>query len=179
MEKKCNLKSIRALFLDVDGVMSDGKIIYGNGGEELKAFNVKDGMGIAYLLKQKQFIVGVITGRKSDLVARRCKELGMTFHYHGIFKKIDFYEKAKMAYGLKDEEIAYIGDDINDIPVFNRCGFSACPNDAFSYVKEQVSYVSSRKGGEGVVREVIDMILNEQNELDKFVNFYVNLPSVL
>ena len=127
-------QKIRAIFFDVDGVLTDGGIIYDNSGNEIKRFNVKDGQIISNL-KRYGFIVGAITGRDSQVVKNRCIELKLDYHEHGVSDKLTMYEDAKKRFELNDDEIAYIGDDIIDIPVLIRCGLSAAPADARSYIK--------------------------------------------
>ncbi len=161
-------KNIKAIVFDVDGVLTDGGIIYDNSGMEIKRFNVKDGQIISHL-KKAGFVVGAITGRDSQVVKNRCKELKLDFHYHGSSDKLVQYEKIKENYALKDAEIAYIGDDIIDLSILSRCGLSATPNDARSYMKENVDFVIPSKGGDGVLRDLADFILNEQGLLESII----------
>jgi len=154
-------KKIKAIITDVDGVLTDGGIIYDNDYKEYKCYNVKDGQIVTHL-KRFDFIVGAITGRESDVVKKRMEELKFTFHYHGIKDKLVAYENIKQEYGLRDEEIAYIGDDIIDLSILTRCGLSVTPQDARIYMKELVDFVAPSKGGKGVFRDVADMILQEQ-----------------
>jgi 3-deoxy-D-manno-octulosonate 8-phosphate phosphatase (KDO 8-P phosphatase) len=161
-------KKIKAIITDVDGVLTDGGIIYDNDYKEYKRYNVKDGQIISHL-KRLGFIVGAITGRESDVVKKRMQELKFTFHHHGVKDKLVEYEKIKQEYKLKDEEIAYIGDDIIDLSILCRCGLSATPQDAREYIKNEVDYVTVSKGGEGVFRDVSDMILEEQNLINKLI----------
>lgn len=161
-------KKIRAIVFDVDGVLTDGGIIYDNSGMEIKRFNVKDGQIISHL-KKAGFIVGAITGRDSLVVKNRCEELKLNFHYHGSSNKLIQYEKIKNTYNLKDEEIAYIGDDIIDLSILTRCGLSATPNDARVYMKENVDLVLPSSGGDGVLRDLADYILQEQGLLKDII----------
>jgi 3-deoxy-D-manno-octulosonate 8-phosphate phosphatase (KDO 8-P phosphatase) len=160
------------VFFDVDGVLTDGGIIYDNLGNEIKKFNVKDGLGIFHL-RRLGFIVGAITGRNSPVVAKRCEELKLDFHYHGALRKIDFYEKAKEMFALKDEQIAYIGDDLLDVPVFRQCGLSACPADARGYIQQECDLVMPSKGGEGALRDLIDLVLFEQGLFDDMLAYHL------
>jgi len=157
-------KKIKAIITDVDGVLTDGGIIYDNNYTEYKRYNVKDGQIISHL-KRMGFIVGAITGRESDVVKKRMEELRFTFHHHGIKDKLVEYEKIKQEYSLQDEEIAYIGDDIIDLSILSRCGFAVTPKDARDYMKKEVDYITPSKGGEGVFRDVADFILEQQNLL--------------
>ena len=152
------LKHICLLLLDVDGVMTDGGIIYDANGLETKRFNVKDGHGIK-MLQRSGVEVGIITGRTSIVVDNRARELGITRVYQGSLKKIDSYEDIKANTGLEDQQIAYMGDDVIDVPVLRRVGFSAAPLDALSEVRSVVDYVATCPGGYGAVREVCDHIL--------------------
>ena len=153
-----NLEKIKMLLLDVDGVLTDGSIIYDINGVETKKFNVTDGHGIK-MLQRYGILVGIITGRNSQVVSFRAKELGIDILYQGALEKINCYNEIKATYNLSDEEIAYIGDDVIDIKVLKKVGFSAAPKDALPYVLEVVDFISTRKGGRGAVREVIDEIL--------------------
>lgn len=152
------LKNIRLLLLDVDGVMTDGGIIYDASGLETKRFNVKDGHGIK-MLQRYGFEVGIITGRNSIVVDNRAKELGISLVYQGSLKKIDSYNDIKLKTGFTDEQIAYMGDDVIDVPVLRRVGFSAAPLDGLPEVRAVVDYVTSLAGGCGAVRELCDHIL--------------------
>jgi len=162
------VKKIKAIVFDVDGVLTDGGIIYDNSGMEIKRFNVKDGQIISHL-KKAGFIVGAITGRDSLVVKNRCEELELDFHYHGSSNKLIQYEKIKNTYNLKDDEIAYIGDDIIDLPILARCGLSATPNDARVYMKENVDIILPSCGGDGVLRDLADYILKEQGLLENII----------
>ncbi len=152
------LKHIRLLLLDVDGVMTDGGIIYDASGLETKRFNVKDGHGIK-MLQRHGVEVGIITGRTSIVVDNRAKELGISIVYQGALKKLESYLDVKAKTGLEDYEIAYMGDDVIDVPVLRRVGFSAAPADALFEARSVVDYVASCAGGCGAVREVCDHIL--------------------
>jgi len=160
---------IKAFLLDVDGVLTNGGITYDNSGMEYKTFNVKDGQIISHLTKMG-FIVGVITGRESQVVKNRCSELRIDFHKHGIKNKLIEYAKFKDLYNLKDENIAYIGDDIIDLCILSQCGLSITPNDARSYMKENVDIVTDSKGGEGVFRDIADYVLECQGLLSELIN---------
>ncbi len=161
-------KKIKAILFDVDGVLTDGGIIYDGNGVEYKRYNVKDGQIISHL-KKLGFIVGAITGRESDVVKNRCDELKLNFHKHGVKDKLIEYTHFKNKYSLVDNEIVYIGDDIIDLSVLVRCGLSATPNDARIYMKENVDIVTGSKGGEGVLRDVADYVLESQNLLDALI----------
>jgi 3-deoxy-D-manno-octulosonate 8-phosphate phosphatase (KDO 8-P phosphatase) len=150
---------IKAIFFDVDGVLTDGRIIYDDAGREIKAFSVKDGLIVGHL-KKAGIITGAISGRDSPTVARRCAELKIDFCHQGIIDKAAAFEKLVKHYKLKHKEVAFIGDDINDLPIFRLAGFSICPADTFDYIKEQADMVTNTKGGNGVLREVADLVLS-------------------
>ncbi len=153
-----NLKHIKLLLLDVDGVMTDGGIYYSDSGGEFKKFNAQDGYGIVKL-QRAGIQVGIITGRVSKIVKRRAEDLGITEVYQNLDNKIDAYESVKKKLNLADANIAYIGDDEFDLEVLKCVGFSASPADAIPVVTKNVHYVCTRSGGNGVVREVIELIL--------------------
>lgn len=159
--------NIKAILFDVDGVLTDGGIIYDNDGQESKRFNVKDGQIIQYLRKYG-ILTGVITGRKSQVVINRCEELKIDLHYHGISDKKGVFEKILEEQSLQAYEVAYIGDDINDLPVLVNCGLSATPADGHEAVRERVDLVLQCKGGEGALRALADLVLEARG-------FYVQM----
>ncbi len=159
---------IKAIFFDVDGVLTNGGIIYDDTGREIKQFNVKDGYIISHL-KKAGIIVGIITGRESRIVSNRAAELKLDFCHQGIMDKYAVFEKLVQFHKLKKKQVAYIGDDINDLKVLQNCGLSACPADALDYVKTNVDVITRSKGGEGVAREVSDLILASKGVLDKIL----------
>ena len=162
-------EAIKAIFFDVDGVLTDGKIIYDDTGREIKQFNVKDGQIISHL-KKAGIVVGAISGRETAAVTVRCTELKLDFCHQGIIDKGAVFEKLVAHYQLKTKQVAFIGDDINDFPAFRHAGLSACPADALFYVQEKVDVVTHAKGGQGVLREVADLILAARGEMDKIIN---------
>lgn len=151
-------RKIRMLLLDVDGVMTDGGILLGSDSVELKKFHAHDGMGIA-LAKASGMLVGILTGRDSEAVRRRAKELEIDEIQQGAIDKVKGYEAVLKKYGLKDEEIAYIGDDLLDIPILRRAGLSICVANGVAEAKRVSHYVTKNKGGEGAVREAVERIL--------------------
>jgi 3-deoxy-D-manno-octulosonate 8-phosphate phosphatase (KDO 8-P phosphatase) len=165
------LKHIRLLLLDVDGVMTDGRIIYDGNGLETKCFNVKDGHGIK-MLQRHGIEVGIITGRTSVVVDFRARELGIALLYQGALKKLECYEDVKLKTGLEDSQIAYMGDDVIDVPVMRRVGFSAAPPDALPEVLAVADFVSASGGGKGAVREVCDLILKGRGAWSEIVARY-------
>lgn len=156
-------RQVRAIFFDVDGVLTDGKIIYDSEGRELKMFDVKDGLIVSYL-KKAGILLGAITGRETPAVAQRMHELKVDFCHQGITDKADVCRKLMKHYNLKSKETAYIGDDINDLPVFDEVGFAVCPADAPVYVRDKADLVTFAKGGQGSFRELADLILIAQSK---------------
>ena len=153
---------IKLILLDVDGVLTDGSIIIDDRGVEAKRFDVRDGQGIA-LLMHFGVKVGFITGRYSNIVRRRAKELGVTIVYQGVKNKAEIYERIKRKARLKDEQIAYVGDDVPDLPVLRRVGLAITVRDGWQGLKARVDYVTESEGGCGAVREVSELLLKAQN----------------
>jgi 3-deoxy-D-manno-octulosonate 8-phosphate phosphatase (KDO 8-P phosphatase) len=164
-------EKIRAIITDVDGVLTDGGIIYDNTGNELKRFHVRDGHAIAPL-RELGFKVGAVTGRNSEVVKFRCRELKFDFHYHGIKDKFAQVEEIRQEYGLEWDEIAFLGDDTIDMPLLEACGLGVVPADAPGYVRAVADYVTSKSGGAGVLREAADIILASQGKLEQVVRKY-------
>ena len=162
------LSKIELVLLDVDGVLTDGRIIWDANGTEIKFFNVKDGHGIK-LLQRAGIQVGIITGRTSPVVDLRAKELGITLVYQGSLRKQDSYDDIKRITGLSDHQIAYMGDDVIDVPVMRRVGFAAAPSDALPEALAVADLVTSRCGGMGAVRELCDLILRCRGDWDRLV----------
>lgn len=164
-------RKIKLLILDVDGVLTDGGIILDGRGNEFKSFHVRDGHGIKMLLKQG-IVVALITGRQSKVVERRARELGITDVFQKCFKKSIAYGRLAEKYSLTDEEIAYAGDDIVDIPVLKKCGLPIAVADADESVKPFVKLITEKKGGRGAVREVCDFILKAKRMWGKIIDEY-------
>jgi len=152
------IKGIKLFLMDVDGVMTDGNITIDDNGYESKSFNVRDGHGIK-LLQRGGIKTGIITGRTSDVVKYRAKELGIGIVRQGAKNKLDVYRDVVSGEGLHDREVAYIGDDIVDLPVLKVVGFSAAVSDASSHIIPHVDYRTVNSGGNGAVREVAELIL--------------------
>ncbi len=165
------MEKIKLLLMDVDGVLTDGRIIYDNQGNELKAFDVKDGHGLK-MLQRAGIQLGIITGRSSQVVEKRATELEIEILYQGAKVKLEPYLEIQATTGLSDEQIAYIGDDIVDLPLLRRVGFSATVADAVEDVKPLVDYVTTRPGGRGAVREVCDMLLRASGHWDSLTERY-------
>jgi len=165
------LKKIELLLLDVDGVLTDGRIIYSNDGQETKAFDVKDGHGLK-LMQRAGIRVGIITGRQSQIVVQRAEELGVTYLYQGCRDKLEPYMEILEKSGLTDEQVAYVGDDVVDLPVLTRVGFAATVSDAVEDVKPYVHYIAERPGGRGAVREICDLILKQSDRWQSVAGRY-------
>ena len=149
------MKKIKMLVMDVDGTLTDGKIYIGPQGEVMKAFNVKDGYVIKHILPEMGIIPVIITGRTSAIVEYRAKELDVTELYQGVTDKLAQLKKVAEKYQLTKDQIAYIGDDVNDLECIKYCGFSACPNDAVEEVKRCVDYLCVLSGGFGIINEMV------------------------
>lgn len=151
--------------MDVDGTLTDGKIYMSATGELMKAFNIKDGYAIARL-RDYGIEPVIITGRSSEIVNQRCIELKIKELHQGIDNKSFMLRDICQKHDIDMSQVAYIGDDLNDLPCMKICGFSACPSDAMKPVRDSVSYICETKGGEGAVREFIDYLLSKQNSED-------------
>lgn len=152
---------IKMFLTDCDGCLTDGGMYYSENGDELKKFNTRDGMGFSFL-KEKGIITGIITGESAELNRRRADKLKIDILKSGCKDKLGVIMDLSSQYGIPLEEICYIGDDINDIEAINAVGFGCCPADAIKRVRDSAVYVTSVNGGEGVIREVVDVILNSE-----------------
>mgnify|MGYP000016160833 CR=1 FL=1 len=162
------LESLKLLLLDVDGVLTDGRLYYTENGEEIKVFDVRDGLGIK-LLQKAGIEVGVISGRSSKALIRRLEELGISEVHIGRNDKLRVLEEVLQRKGLKPKEVGFVGDDYLDIPVLKVVGFPATVRNAPELVKKHALYVSKKKGGEGAVREIAELILRTKGELKKIL----------
>lgn len=154
------MKNIKMLVMDVDGTLTDGKIYMGEDGEVMKAFDIKDGYGINSILPEFGIIPVIITGRTSKIVEKRAKELHISELYQGKIDKLDTLLAVMQKYDLKKENVAYIGDDVLDIPCMEQCGFVGCPADAVEEVKSCSDYVCKNIGGHGAVREFVECLIH-------------------
>lgn len=165
-------KEIKLLLLDVDGVLTDGTIVYTHSGTEMKSFNTKDGLGIR-LLREAGVEVGLITARSSEAVRRRSQDLNLIHVYQGVRNKIEAYEQILAELKLRHQEVSYMGDDWLDLPLLTRVGFSVTVADGVPEVKEAAHYVTERSGGKGAVREICDLIIEakgcRQSLLEKYL----------
>lgn len=166
------LKRIKLLALDVDGVLTDGGIIYSDSTREIKVFNVKDGLGIR-LLMSSGVKVCVVTGRRSKALYRRCSDLGITYILEGIDNKGEVMNRILEQTGFSAEEIAFVGDDLPDLSIMKRVGLSIAVADAHSVVVENADMVTSVKGGMGAVREVCETILKTQGVWERSIEHFL------
>ena len=170
-------KKIKLLLLDVDGVLSDGRIFFSANGDELKAFSTLDGHGIK-LLQKSGVHVGVITGRQSSLTERRCRDLGIKYLKQAREDKWAALAELRKDHSalapISNSEIAFVGDDYPDLLVMTKIGLPCSVPNAVPPVKERALYITSRAGGEGAVREVCDFIMMEQNSFDEALARYTN-----
>lgn len=160
------MKKIKYFIMDVDGTLTDGKIYIGNQGELFKAFDIKDGCGIHDILIPEQILPVIITGRESEILKIRCEELGISCLFQGIHNKVEKLKEILDNSELSYENVAYIGDDLNDLDCMNVIkmsgGIIGCPNNAVNEVKSLADFVSTRNGGDGAVREFIEWIIRIQ-----------------
>ncbi len=162
---------VKLAILDIDGVMTDGSLYYGAEGEALKVFNVQDGLGLKMLLESKVDLA-IISGRNSPMVLKRAKDLGITHCFLGAEDKGAVYRLFRESMGIKEEQVAAIGDDLVDLPILRHCGFSASVPSAPPYVRDQVHYVTAAGGGHGAVREFCEIILHAQGQLESVFERY-------
>ena len=163
---------IEMILLDVDGCLTDGKIIYSEAGEELKAFNVKDGLAIKAWLNLG-YQVAIITGRSSAIVSRRAKELDIVYLYQGIKNKAALAAKLSDELGISLSAMAAIGDDLNDYKMLQSVAMAFVPKDASHYVAEIADRVLESKGGEGAVREMIEILIRQNGKESDFLSSWI------
>lgn len=162
-ENKKKLEKIELLVMDVDGTLTDGSMYYNEKGEELKRFFVRDGMGIV-LLRKAGIKTAIITSESSKISVTRAEKLKIDYVLTGSNNKSQALENLAKEMGLEIDQIAFIGDDVNDLHAINVAGFSACPSDASAIIKENVDHISEKEGGRGAVRDIAEMILKEKNK---------------
>ena len=160
-QKKLRHLNIKLLILDVDGVLTDGKIYISDNGIETKSFNIQDGLGLKLLL-ENGIDIAVISGRKSNATKIRMRELGIKHAYFGASDKIKIFTSLKKKLCLKNENIASIGDDLPDLPIMQQVGFSIAVANAVPEVRKIADYTTKNKGGDGAVREACTIILNSK-----------------
>jgi 3-deoxy-D-manno-octulosonate 8-phosphate phosphatase (KDO 8-P phosphatase) len=169
---------IRVILLDVDGVLTDGKVQIHGDGTESKSFDIKDGIALVWA-QRLGLTVGILSARASASTTQRAAQLGITLVYQGVASKIDTYDQIVGDLCVDDEQVAYMGDDVVDLAVLERVGLSTAPADAVDEVRSRVHWVSRRRGGDGAVRELIEMILRAQNLWEGVVASYAVAPSTM
>jgi YrbI family 3-deoxy-D-manno-octulosonate 8-phosphate phosphatase len=157
------LEGLRVFATDVDGVLTDAGMYYSESGDELKRFNTRDGMGIK-LLQRAGLVTALVTQENTKLVARRGEKLAIPEVHQGMMDKLPVLQAIAARHGVTLREVAYMGDDINDLAALKAVGFSASPADGLPHIRKVVTYVCRAKGGEGAVREVAEMILEAQGK---------------
>jgi 3-deoxy-D-manno-octulosonate 8-phosphate phosphatase (KDO 8-P phosphatase) len=181
MDKSCLLKpskravnwpEIKLMLFDCDGVLTDGRIIYGEGGQELKHFHGHDGMGFN-LLRFSEVKVGIVTGRSSTALERRCKDLHIEHLYQNIGNKLQCVDKLLAEQNLDYKNVVYMGDDWNDVPVMRKAAFSACPADGRADIVKIADWISPSRGGFGAVRDLIVYVLTRKGIYEKTVLQYL------
>ena len=165
-------KKIKYLFLDVDGVLTDGKLYFGKSGEELKVFNVKDGQGIR-LLQREGIEVGIISARDSEIVTQRANELNISHLFQGEKDKASKLEEFIASRSLKLDEIAFLGDDIPDLRVIKMVGLGFCVADSSEHIIKSADWRTESNGGHGAIREVAELLLTAQQKLSSSLNKYL------
>jgi len=163
---------VKLFIMDIDGVMTDGRIVYGIYGDELKFFDVQDGFGIT-LMNRAGIKSVIITAKKSRIVKLRAHDIKVAKIYQGYMDKLIPFELALKRFRVKPEEVCFIGDDIIDIPVLKRVGFAVAVPNAVEEAKQIAHHITSKTGGRGAVREICDLILKSQNKWDLATSKYL------
>jgi len=163
---------VKLILFDVDGVLTDGKILVHGDGTESKVFDIKDGTGIVWARRAGR-TVGLLSARRSTATEQRASQLGITVMRQGVANKLDAYNEIMTGLTVTDDEVAYMGDDVLDLPVLMRAGLSAAPADAVEDVRSRVHWVSRAKGGDGAARELVEVILRAQGTWTALVDSYV------
>ena len=164
--------AVKLVLFDVDGVLTDGSLFVGDDGQEYKAFHSQDGLGMK-MLRDSGVEIGIITGRTSDVVRHRMKNLGITHLYQGQEHKLPAYEKLIGQLGLEPEQTAYVGDDVVDLPILRRAGLAVAVADAHPMVRRYVHWQTRNPGGRGAAREVCELIMQAQGTLDARIEAYM------
>lgn len=167
-----DVRLIKLMLLDVDGILTDGGLYFDSQGNEIKKFNTLDGHGLKMLQEFGNIEVGIITGRKSSIVSQRAEQLKLNpeLIFQGVENKLDIYKQILDKKNLSPKEVCYMGDDLPDLPILKRVGLSATVPNAPDYIKHYVHYVTKNQGGFGAVREVCDFILSFKGVLEKIIN---------
>lgn len=165
-------KNIRCLILDVDGILTDGGLLYGEHGEKMKRFHTHDGLGVRLLIRNG-IDVAIITGRRSDMVSTRARELGIQHLFMGQQHKLDAFHTILKTLNYKASEVAFMGDDLPDLPPMHEAGLGITVPNAADHVKTVADWITLRAGGYGAVREAAEMLLKAQSRLDDAIKRYL------
>ena len=171
MSVPAKASAVRLILFDVDGVLTDGKILLHADGSESKRFDIRDGTGIVWA-QRSGLIVGVLSARSSAATAQRAAQLGITVVHQGVTSKLETYEQILQDLKLADDQVAYMGDDLLDLPVLSRVGLAAAPADAVAEVRARADWVSAARGGDGAARQLVEVILRAQNKWDAILASY-------
>ena len=166
-------EQIKLLVLDCDGVLSDGQIVYDSNGAEAKSFSARDGLGIK-LLAFADIKVAVVNGRKSEMLTRRCQDLGIEILHQKVRNKLSVVTEIIKDLGLSWENVAYMGDDWNDYPVLEKVALSSCPNNVTEDFKRRLDFVASHNGGDGAIRDLITFILKEKGIYEEIIDTFLD-----
>lgn len=170
-ETQLRARPIRLILTDCDGVLTDGKLYYTANGEAAKVFHIHDGLGFK-LAKQAGLKTGIISGRKSAALESRARELSMDYVYHGSDAKLSAYEEIRAAENLRDEQIAYVGDDLHDLELLRRVGLALAVADAVAEVKAAAHFITAQRGGRGAFREAVEFILKAQGKWEALLSHF-------
>ena len=165
-------KIIKLVVFDVDGVLTDGSLFFGDDGQEYKAFYSRDGLGIK-LLQRTGVEVGIITARSSQLVNHRMENLGIEHLYQGRLDKITAFKEMITKLNVSPEQTAYVGDDVVDLPVMKQVGLAIAVQDAHPFVKKHAHWITEHNGGRGAARDVCELIMEAQGTLDEQLNYFM------
>jgi 3-deoxy-D-manno-octulosonate 8-phosphate phosphatase (KDO 8-P phosphatase) len=165
-------REVKLVIFDVDGVLTDGSLFLGDDGQEYKAFNSRDGHGMK-MLQKSGVVIGIITGRTSDVVRIRMESLGIKHVYQGKQDKLPAYEELRDKLGLADDQVAYVGDDVVDLPIMRRVGLAIAVNDAHPFVHQHAHWQTPHSGGRGAARDVCEMVLKAQGNLQSALDSYL------
>ncbi|MEW8026818.1 MAG: 3-deoxy-manno-octulosonate-8-phosphatase KdsC [Candidatus Thiodiazotropha sp.] len=163
---------VKLVIFDVDGVLTDGGLFLGDDGQEYKSFNSRDGHGMK-MLQKSGVVIGIITGRTSEVVRIRMESLGIEHVYQGKLDKLPAYEELRDKLGLSDDQVAYVGDDVVDLPIMRRVGLAIAVNDAHPFVLQHAHWQTPRNGGRGAARDVCEMVLEAQGNLKTELDSYL------
>ena len=172
-EVKTRAAAIKLVVFDVDGVLTDGSLFYGDDGQEYKAFNARDGHGMK-MLQASGVDIGIITGRTSEVVKHRVKNLGIKHVYQGQLEKMPAFDKLRNKLKLHPEQVAYVGDDVVDLPIMLRVGLAITVQDGHDLVKQHAHWITHRDGGRGAAREICELIMDAQGTLENTLLKYLS-----